>query len=192
MCEHPTGSARRTSAPSANCLSWPVQPETFSNNEPPFAFPCEVTIDVTPQKLLRAVSNPLRQQTSAPMLSTIYIASLKLVKLKSRTFNGGTMIGVPGPSDSLAFTRSGRPSPSTLFSMKMGDSLNRRFFTARVTFPCSIRNVPSRVSPVCRIVRGSTLRMYQKLWHRVYRSQMMAYQRHLRLNHHSYLWRFHP
>ena len=36
------------------------------------------------------------------------------------------------------------------------------FFTGRVTLPFSIRNSPSRVSPVTRIVCGSSGRMYQK------------------------------
>src|SRR5689334_18244665 len=44
-------------------------------------------------------------------------ASLKLVKLKSRTLIGGTTIARPGPPASLALTRSGRPIASRLFSM---------------------------------------------------------------------------
>jgi len=32
--------------------------------------------------------------------------------------------------------------------MKRGESLNRKFFTALLIFPFSMRNVPSRVRPV--------------------------------------------
>ena len=58
------------------------------------------------------------------------------------------MIACPGPPSSLALTRTGVPSASRLFSMKTGESLNRKFLTARVIFPFSIRKVPSRVRPV--------------------------------------------
>jgi len=78
----------------------------------------------------------------------VQTASLKLVKLKSLTFSGGTITACPGPPSSLALTRTGVPSASRLFNMKTGESLNRKFFTARVIFPFSIRKVPSRVSPV--------------------------------------------
>jgi hypothetical protein len=35
-----------------------------------------------------------------------------------------------------------------LLSMNRGESLKRKFFTALVIFPFSMRKVPSRVSPV--------------------------------------------
>ena len=42
-----------------------------------------------------------------------------------------------------------------------GESLNRKFLTAFEILPCSIRNVPSRVSPVINKTLGSTIRKYQ-------------------------------
>jgi hypothetical protein len=84
------------------------------------------------------------------------------VKLKSRTFSGGTTVAAARPLDSLGETRTGAPIISTLLSMKIGDSFQRMFFTGVVTRPSSMRNVQSRVSPVNRMVRGSTPRMYQK------------------------------
>ena len=42
------------------------------------------------------------------------------------------------------------------------DSVTLVFFTAFEIFPFSMRNVPSRVRPVKRIVRGSTGRRYQR------------------------------
>src|SRR6185312_15405156 len=82
-----------------------------------------------------------------------YTASLRLVKLKSRTLSGGMMIAAPGLLSSLALTRTGAPNASTLLSMKIGDSLYLKFLIACVTLPFSIRNVPSRVRPVNRMVR---------------------------------------
>ena len=80
-------------------------------------------------------------------------ASLALVKLKSRALIGGMITGAPALPLSLELTRSGRPSISRLLSTKIGDSFQRMFLIGRVTLPFSIRNVPSRVRPVNRIVR---------------------------------------
>ena len=52
-------------------------------------------------------------------------------------------------------------SASHRASIWIGDSLNRKLFTGRAIAPFSIRNTPSRVSPVTRIVCGSSQRMYQ-------------------------------
>ena len=60
----------------------------------------------------------------------------------------GTTIACPVFPLSLALTRIGRDIASRLFSMKIGDSLNLKFLSAFVTFPFSMRNVPSRVRPV--------------------------------------------
>ena len=72
--------------------------------------------------------------------------------------------------DSEALTRIGRPIASRLLSMTIGLSLNRKFFTGWLMRPFSMRNVPSRVSPVYRIVLGSSARMYQKRVTRIPRS----------------------
>ena len=50
-------------------------------------------------------------------------------------------------------TGSARPISSILFSMNNGLSFHRKFFTAAVILPFSIRNVPSRVRPVSITVR---------------------------------------
>src|SRR6266513_788857 len=71
-----------------------------------------------------------------------YTASERLVKLKSLTLIGGTTTAPPA---SVPANRTGLPIASKLFSMKSGESLNRKFFTAFEIFPFSIRNVPSRV-----------------------------------------------
>ena len=47
---------------------------------------------------------------------------------------------------------------STFLSIVIGDSLKRKFVTGRVILPFSIRNTPSRVRPVTRIVCGSSSR----------------------------------
>lgn len=82
-------------------------------------------------------SCPLSPQTASEMLA----------KLKSRTRNAGSTCPVR--------VRSARPISSILLTMISGLSFQRKFFTARVIFPFSIRNVPSRVRPVSRPLRGS-------------------------------------
>jgi hypothetical protein len=72
--------------------------------------------------------------------------------------------------DSDALTRIARPIASRFLSMTIGLSLKRKFFTGWLILPFSIRNVPSRVRPVYRIVRGSSGRMYQKRVTRMPRS----------------------
>src|SRR5215218_7166057 len=86
-------------------------------------------------------------------------ASESDVKLKSFTLIGGTTTAPPA---SVPARRTAGPIASRLFSMKSGESLNRKFLTAFEIFPFSIRNVPSRVSPVYMIVRGSTSRRYHR------------------------------
>src|SRR5262249_51885449 len=76
--------------------------------------------------------------------------------------SAGTTIGLPIELLSLAHTRVGRPNISTPFNNSASDWLKRKFVTGLVTFPFSIRNVPSRVSPVCTMRRGLSGRMYQK------------------------------
>src|SRR5512143_966638 len=97
-------------------------------------------------------------QYAACVGSCAQTASERLVKLKSRTLMAGI---TTSPPDSVPATRTARPRASRLFSMNNGDSLNRMFLTAFVTFPFSIKKVPSRVSPVYKTVRGSTDRRYQ-------------------------------
>src|SRR6476661_145677 len=77
--------------------------------------------------------------------SYLYTASERLVKLKSFTLMVGITIS---PPCSVPASRTDGPSISRLFSMNNGDSLKRKLRTAFVTLPFSIRNVPSRVSPV--------------------------------------------
>ena len=52
------------------------------------------------------------------------------------------------------------PNACRLFRKHFDNSLNRKFLIGREILPFSIRNVPSRVSPVLRTVRGSTGQMY--------------------------------
>ena len=59
-------------------------------------------------------------------------------------------------------TRSGAVIASMLLNATIGVSFQRMFLTGRVTFPFSMRNRPSRVRPVTRMVCGSSGRMYQK------------------------------
>src|SRR5262249_16392587 len=63
---------------------------------------------------------------------TDHTASDKLVKLKSCTLMAGMTTSPPA---SVPATRSARPSPSRLLSMKSGDSLKRKFFTAFDSLP---------------------------------------------------------
>src|SRR5687768_14963343 len=91
---------------------------------------------------------------------TLYTASDRLVKLKSRTLSGGITTAPPA---SVPATRIGRPSISRLLSMNSGDSLKRRLRIALAIFPFSMRKVPSRVRPVYSTVRGSTSRRYHSL-----------------------------
>src|SRR3954468_12145123 len=84
-------------------------------------------------------------------------ASDKLVKLKSFALIGGI---TTGPPCSVPPSRTAGAIASMLASRKSGDSLKRKFLIALVIFPFSIRNVPSRVRPVKRIVRGSTCLRY--------------------------------
>jgi hypothetical protein len=58
-----------------------------------------------------------------------------------------------------AVVSTGRPISSSRLSINSGLSFHLKFFRARVIFPFSIRNVPSRVSPVCSTVRASSVRM---------------------------------
>src|SRR5687767_2692321 len=67
-----------------------------------------------------------------------------------------------GNPDSVPAIRTAGLIASRLLSRNNGDSLNRKFLIAFETFPFSMRNVPSRVSPVYRIVRGSTCRRYHR------------------------------
>jgi hypothetical protein len=67
--------------------------------------------------LLRDETNSVWQNLYALRDEFHQTASLKLVKLKSRTLIGGTTMASPGPPASLALTRSGRPIASRLFSM---------------------------------------------------------------------------
>src|SRR5712675_999858 len=88
-----------------------------------------------------------------------YTASDKLVKLKSFAL----IVGITtGPPCSVPPIRTAGPSASRLLSRKSGDSLKRKFLIDLEIFPFSIRNVPSRVRPVNRIVRGSTGRRYHR------------------------------
>ena len=66
------------------------------------------------------------------------------------------------PTPSPLTVRSAGVIASRLFSANTGLSFQRMFFTGRVTLPFSIRNSPSRVSPVTSSVCGSSDRMYQK------------------------------
>ena len=72
------------------------------------------------------------------------------------------MTGVPAELFSPAHTRTGRPSISTFRSSSTIDWLKRKFVTGRLIRPFSIRNVPSRVRPVCVRVLGLSDRIYQK------------------------------
>src|SRR5712671_4697641 len=88
-----------------------------------------------------------------------YTASDKLVKLKSFAL----IVGITtGPPCSVPPIRTAGPSASRLLRRKSGDSLKRKFLIDLEIFPFSIRNVPSRVRPVNRIVRGSTGRRYHR------------------------------
>jgi len=82
-----------------------------------------------------------------------YTASDRLVKLKSFALIAG-ITTAPPPSEPAMRTAGLRAS--RFDSRNSGDSLNRKFLIAFETLPFSMRNVPSRVSPVNRIVRGST------------------------------------
>ena len=71
------------------------------------------------------------------------------------------MTGVPTELLSPAQTRVGRPIISTFFSKSASDWLKRKFVTGRLILPFSIRNIPSRVSPVWTSKRGFSGRIYQ-------------------------------
>ena len=68
-------------------------------------------------RLLRVETNSVWRFVRARCDEFFQTASLKLVKLKSRTLIGGTTIASPGPPASLALTRTGRPITSRLLSM---------------------------------------------------------------------------
>src|SRR4051812_45569396 len=93
-----------------------------------------------------------------------YTASDSEVKLNSFTLIGGTTTAPPA---SVPARRTAGPIASRLLSMNSGESLKRKFLIAFEIFPFSMRNVPSRVRPVYRIVRGSTSLRYQSLVTRI-------------------------
>src|SRR6185436_788327 len=74
-----------------------------------------------------------------------YTASEMLVKLKSRALMAGITMS---PPPSVPASRCVGPMASMLLSMKRGDSLKRKFRTAFLILPFSMRSTPSRVSPV--------------------------------------------
>jgi len=80
--------------------------------------PLEMPIDIllhTPGGLVLASEQIAHALMRHPAKVTVFVPHYAM--------SGGTMIACPGPPDSEALTRSGRPMSMRLFSMKMGDSL---------------------------------------------------------------------
>src|SRR5262249_17235916 len=89
---------------------------------------------------------------------TTHTASEILAKVKSSATNGGAII----PPKSLLATRAGVPKAIVFCNKRTGLSLKRKLTTGEVTLPFSIRNRPSRVSPVHSTLLGFTSRTYNK------------------------------